>query len=194
MGDVIDPKETLPSQSDLRLLLDYEPQTGVLTWKARGSEWFEPGEYSPERQAATWNGKNAGKPALVGLNTNGYMRGGLFGRSVRAHRVIWKWMTGEEPEAIDHISGIRTDNRWSNLRAATKTDNARNMCRSKRNTSGVVGVVWLEDRQKWRAEICANSRRRTIGAFDDKQEAITARRAAERDYGYHPNHGRVANG
>jgi len=188
--------KALPSQEVLRQLLDYDPSTGALTWRERGADWFAS---IPSRDAehicAIWNSKYAGSPALAngssGGARGGYLTGSLFGAPAKAHRVIWKWMTGEDPDQVDHINGVRSDNRWDNLRNVSHAENAKNYKRRKDNTTGIVGVYWRTHHRahgKWLAKV----RGRHIGIYSCLGQAIRARRAAEREYGFHENHGRAA--
>lgn len=117
-------KEMLPSQETLKMLFDYDLDGGLLWWKQRDASWFP-----TERAMAQWNGANAGKAAFTSLAAVGYLRGSLLGKQRYAHRVLWKIAYGTEPELIDHINQIKTDNRLSNLREATKSLNALNVTR-----------------------------------------------------------------
>ena len=181
----------LPTQETLRALLDYDPETGHLTWRPRGPEWFEPTrQNTADEQARSWNTRHAGKPALSARRPNGYLKGALFNKTVRTHRIIWKWMTGEEPLFIDHINGQRADNRWTNLRSVTKLENCKNAAISRRNTSGVRGVYFRNDTQKWSASIVVEGKSIALGCFDCLTEARQVRQAAQKKYGFHENHGR----
>jgi hypothetical protein len=91
-------------------------------------------------------------------------------------------MTGLDPIEIDHIDGDRSNNKWSNLKNGTKTNNLRNLALRRDNTSGHHGVTFSKRQQKWVAQII-------IGSFDSKEEAIAARKKYEALLGYHPNHG-----
>lgn len=172
----------------LRELIEYNPETGVMTWHERPSKFFKQDrQRTAERNASNWNAKNAGKPALA-CNSHGYLGGRLFDRTVKAHRVAWAIYYGEWPaQAIDHINGDRSDNRISNLRDVTIAENNRNETLRRNNKSGVTGVSWEKLRGKWQARI----RNKCVGYFDDKNDAIAARKAAEAVYGFHPNHGRA---
>ena len=103
-----------------------------------------------------------------------------------AHRIAWKLLYGEDPEEIDHINGNRSDNRITNLRSVSRLENMRNRKRASHNTSGVTGVCWYKNRSKWRAYISEE----LLGDFDKFEDAVAARKQAEKEYGYHPNHGR----
>lgn len=186
--------KALPSISDLRKALDYDPETGALTWRARSAEMFSDGKQSAVQNAAIWNGRFSGKPALCGHHGNGYLHGTAFDRKHYAHRVAWAIHYGEWPEGeIDHINGDRTDNRISNLRAVTRSENQRNAKRRADNASSVTGVYWRRQEGKWSAQIFSGGRRKCLGCFTEFDAAVAARRAAEIELGFHPNHGRTRN-
>lgn len=133
-----------------------------------------------------------GKAAFFTRDTHGYLQGRLSGKLLLAHRVAWALHHGAWPASqIDHINGIRTDNRIENLRVVSGTDNARNAKTRKDSTSGVAGVGWHPRHNKWMVRIGFEGRQKTIGYFEDLVEAKAARKAAEKDFGYHPNHGRL---
>jgi hypothetical protein len=180
---------TIPAQTVLRQLLRYEPETGRLFWRERGVEWFRHGEHSAEHTAAKWNARFAGKEALTATVT-GYKFGNLFGVKLLAHRVIWKWVHGTDPDQIDHINGNRADNRLENLRSVDATTNQRNTKRPVHNTSGRIGVSYDRHRDKWAAYITLGSRKTKLGRFSTFEAACAARDAAEREHGFHENHGR----
>ena len=83
---------------------------------------------------------------------------------------------------VDHINHIRTDNRKCNLRVVDRSLNQRNLPLSKRNTSGVVGVWFNKDANKWVAEIRLNYKKISLGYFINKEDAIKARKEAEEKY------------
>lgn len=157
-------------------LLEYDPETGVLTWKERGPEWFK-----SETSARTWNARFAGRRALSSRDSRGYEAGKMLGRSVRAHRVCWALHTGEWPsDEIDHINGVGYDNRFANLREATRAENNQNLSSFSNSTSRYPGVHWDRNRCKWRAKIFSRGRDITIGRFETEEEAFAAYCAAKR--------------
>lgn len=175
----------LPPAEVLRKLLRYDPETGLLTWLPRPVESFK-----SRRAFAIWERRFVGKLALNSLMANGYRHGAINYETFLAHRVIWKLVTGVEPEEIDHINGDRSDNRWLNIRNGSRNDNMRNRGISSNNTSGVMGVMWQPGFARWEAFIDANGKRKYIGRYRHIEDAIAARLKAERALGYHPNHGR----
>jgi hypothetical protein len=108
------------------------------------------------------------------------------------HRLVFLFMEGELPEQlVDHIDGVRKNNRWVNLREVTITDSNRNLKRFSTNTSGVTGVSWHKKARKWAASIWISNESKHLGVFSEKEDAIKARYKAEVDFGYHENHGRA---
>lgn len=163
------PKE-LPDCECLHQILTYDKNTGVLRWRERPSQPMF---------------RHAGMVALSHVNNQGYSVGNIAGvGGVKAHRVIWKMMTGEDTAMIDHINGNRSDNRWCNLRASDPVSNARNLGLSRNNTSGYNGVYWYPNYRKWMVSIRVAGRRKTLGYFSKKEDAIAARRNADEKYGY----------
>src|SRR5690606_16380357 len=101
----------------------------------------------------------------------------------KAQNAAWLYMTGEWPTFIvDHENRQRADNRWENLRPATDQENARNAKLSKRNTSGIKGVMWYRRHSKWVASIRVDRKLLHLGYFPTIEEAAIARRAAELQY------------
>lgn len=185
--------KALPSPDELRKLLDYDPETGVLTWRARTAGMFSNSGNGSEANAAGWNARWAWKPALSAVNNHGYRHGKIFACDHLAHRVAWALHYGEWPaEQIDHINGDRSDNRIANLRQASRTDNARNQKLHSTSQTGFAGVRWNGKAGKWRAEIRASGMSKHLGFFTDFAAACDARKAAERELGFHENHGRTA--
>ena len=180
-----------PSPSVLRLLIDYDPETGALVWRVRDVSFFTDGERSAIHCMRVWNARYAGNPAFKGKTSKGYFRGGIFSRRYLAHRVAWAICSGAWPENdIDHINGKRSDNRIANLRTATRQENCKNSAIGIKNTSGTIGVSWSENKSRWVAQLSKNGKRKHIGYFKSKDEAISARVKASAQCGYHANHGR----
>jgi hypothetical protein len=171
----------------LRKLIDYDPDTGALTWKRRTAE-----TNPDDKGRVRFNTRFAGKPALTTDSGRGYRYGRVFWVTYYSHRVAWAMHYGEWPQVIDHENGVRDDNRISNLRSGTYSDNARNAAMPNTNTSGHVGVYWHKQRSKWNARIKMDKKCLHLGLFTDKDDAIRARKAAEVKYGFHENHGRDA--
>lgn len=175
-----------PDIDALRTLLSYDPETGALIWMKRPA-----GMFKTKRAASTWNARYAGRPAFTSDNGRGYKSGGIFARLYSAHRVAWALHYGEWPTGdIDHINGRRDDNRIANLRQVSNAENARNQKLRRDNTSRVSGVHWYKPYKKWLSYISVDGRRKHLGYFAEFADAVSCRKAAEREFGYHPNHGR----
>lgn len=155
----------LPPQSVLHQTFDYEPGSGKLIRKGRKAP----------------NRSNDARYNIVKID----------GVPFAEHRIIWKFVTGEDPLVIDHINGNRSDNRWANLRNATVAQNARNAKRSSTNTSGCPGVRLHKRDRLWLARITVNYKEIFLGSFRKKSDAISTRRRAEAALGFHPNHGAI---
>ena len=156
---------TIINAQDAHALLTYDAATGHLYWKPRTG----PGRNRTEA-----------KPTAGCTSDDGYVKVNVGGKLHRAHRIIWLMVTGSWPKnTIDHINQDRSDNRWANLRAATRGENQQNHPVRRDNKSGYKGVFWHTSISKWWAYINKNGKRVTIGYFTDKNDAIAARQRAE---------------
>lgn len=137
------------SVETLREAFDYEPETGVLRWRATG------------------------KLCGQSVNTSGYMAVMFRNTTLLQHRVAWVLVTGYWPnDEIDRINGIRTDNRLVNLREATRTQNQHNRIVRYDSSTGYKGVNRHKD--CWRATIMIGRRRHHLGLFDTPEQAHAA--------------------
>jgi hypothetical protein len=165
----------LPSPDLLKQVLRYEPETGRLFWLARPASMFVDGIQSAAHSCAIFNNRCANTEAFTAAHNRGYRQGRIFGVSYLAHRVIWAIQTGETPSAeIDHINGIKDDNRWSNLRAATHAQNMRNIKSRIGSTSIFLGVHWRKDCKKWAAAIRYDGHLQHLGYFSNETDAAIA--------------------
>lgn len=146
------------TQGRLRELLNYDPSSGIWRW------------VRPPR------GKLFGSVAGT-LRAKGYRAITIDGRSYSSHRLAWFWMTGHFPtQQIDHINGIRWDNRWENLRAASCGENSQNRAMQSNNTSGYIGVSAANYRKfrVWRAKITVGGKTISLGYWETPQQAAAA--------------------
>jgi hypothetical protein len=156
----------------IREIFDYDAQRGFLVWRARSAEDFY-GKH-PHRTCASWNNKNAGKPAGW-VDKFGYVWVRIGVDKVLAHRVVWAFVYGEWPcGALDHKNCIKSDNRAENLRIASPAQNAANRRRQSNNTSGVKGVFWNPRSSKWMVRIKKDGVLMHIGVFDSLDDAALA--------------------
>ena len=100
------------------------------------------------------------------------------------------YVYGVVPIGIDHINGNSLDNRIKNLRNVPQTENTKNLKIPTSNTSGVHGVYWSKVRSKWIAGIGICGKTYNLGGFTDIKEAKKVRKDAEKEHGFHENHGR----
>lgn len=148
----------LLTQKRLCEVLEYSPETGVFIWRVRTSNRVKSGNVA----------RNHGK--------NGYIRIGVDNKGYRAHRLAFLYMDGYLPEhEVDHLNGIRNDNRWENLRHANIACNQQNRKLQINSTSGFIGVTWNKHRKKWVAQICIHQKGIFIGHYDTAEEAALAR-------------------
>lgn len=172
------------TQEIVRELLEYDPETGLLRWKRRDRKYF------PTWQSSQcWNAAFAGKEAFTSLDSQGYRVGAIFNKAQKSHRIIWLMIHGHSPEQVDHINGIRNDNRLENLREVDHQENHRNVGIQKNSRTGVTGVGWLNREKRYRAKIMVNRKEIVLGYFKNFDDAVLARKEAEKEYGFHENHG-----
>jgi hypothetical protein len=124
-------------------------------------------------------------------NNNGYRQIVIKSRFYSTHRLIFLMHYGYLPDYIDHINGIKDDNRIENLRQATKSQNNQNTKLQKNNTSGCKGVSWQSRAKKWVAYTKVNNKRIHLGSFVDKELAeLVAVEARNKYHGIFANHGK----
>jgi hypothetical protein len=148
---------------EARRVLSYKPETGELYWRV------------PSRNGVVKAGDLAGH-----LGVRGYWQIRAFGKAWPAHRVCWLLQFGAWPVGeIDHINGVKTDNRLCNLRDVSKAVNQQNKHRPQSNsTSGVLGASKLSN-GKWRANIRAGGKNIYLGVFATAEDAGAAYQAAK---------------
>ena len=152
------------TQKRLKELITYNPKTGIFKWKSSGKG------IRSDRVAGY---KNYGGYIIIKINYHAYV----------ASRLAFLWMKGYFPEhEVDHKDRIRHNNKWRNLRHATRICNMRNQSVSKLNKSGVTGVYKYDN--KWMSQIGINNNRKNLGNYKTKIEAVQARWNAEVKYGF----------
>ena len=147
----------LPPLRELQQLLEYNPQTGELTWLvSRG-------------------GVKAGSVAGKVL-PSGYRQIRIRSRNYYAHRLAWLFAKGEDPTwlTIDHKDGDKDNNAISNLRLADETSQRGNVGLRSDNSSGIRGVHFDKTRNKWMARLTEKGVMKNLGRFDTKEEAKAA--------------------
>lgn len=160
----------------VREYLDYNPETGHMTWKTK------------KHSKKVIVGERAG--SISTSNRHRVLR--LLGRLYPEHRLIWLHYYGSWPtNHIDHDNHDEQDNKIKNLKDVTQRRNNMNSSRRADNSTGQVGV-WLNKLnryKKYMAELSLDGKRVHYSSHYTLEEAITARKSAERDWGFHPNHG-----
>lgn len=140
--------------------LHYDPETGVFTWKLPGKG----------RQTEKVLGSDHG---------TGYLTLRILGVQQYLHRLAWFYVHGKWPDnAIDHINGVRADNRIANIRDVTRTVNNQNLQGAQENSkSGYLGV--REHKGRFHANIGVNSKSKFLGSFDTAELASEAYQQAK---------------
>ena len=169
-------------------LLHINAIEGTALWKERDVKWFSDGYRSAQANCNLWNSKFAGKSA-GSLDANGYIVIRIFSKSYKLHRIILFYFVGIWPSEIDHKNGLRSDNRFCNLRDVNHSVNMKNQRLHITNSSGVIGVGWYGRYGKWRARITVDGAQILLGYFDNFAEAVNVRQTAEERYYFHKNHG-----
>lgn len=134
------------TQAELQAQLHYDSETGLFTWIKTNSK----AGYYPE---------------------NNYSQVGVNNKLYYGHRLAWLYAYGYFPKYVDHINGIKSDNRLINLREATNQQNACNSKIPTTNTTGIKGVMWNKNAKKWHVQITLHKKRYHIGYFSDFFEA-----------------------
>ena len=149
------------TQSRLKEVLSYDPDSGKFTWKIHVS--------------------NVKAGSVAGsLDFYGYINIRVDGKAYKAHRLVWLYTHGYDPEnQIDHLNGVRNDNRITNLREVSQSCNMQNTKVRSNNTSGFPGVYWNKRDQKWKAYICIQGKNHGLGYYDIALDAALARYTAE---------------
>lgn len=149
--------------TEIKEAVHYDPSTGVFTW------------LKPDKKHSFLIGKEAGS------NEGRYRRISVLGQRYLAHQLAFLYMLGCIPKEIDHFNRNGLDNRWSNLRETTHSDNLMNRSDFKRSTSGCRGVSWHKRHNQWRAMIKYKGVSYWLGYFDTKEEASEAYQAKRRE-------------
>ena len=137
--------------------LEYDRETGHLTW------------IKPVGARLDFVGKRAGSKYQDGYR---YIR--VKGFRLLEHRVIWALSDMPATVQIDHINGIKDDNRLCNLRMATNSQNSMNKPKQSNNTSGYKGVTFHKGTGKYHAKIGSKGKNKSLGYFDTAEQAHAA--------------------
>lgn len=156
----------LLTQEKMKSVIRYNPDTGIFIW-------------------LVGNNKRKAGDIAGGIGAAGYWMIGVSGKRYYAHMLAWLYMTGEFPTVgIDHKDRCKTNNKWDNLRLATKAQNSANTEIMSTNKSGYKGVSWHRDLYKWQVHIRINGKSKYLGVYTSKEEAAQVyRNAAIREHG-----------
>lgn len=161
------------TQSRIKELFDYDEATGIFIRKCNI------GKYKKDTIAGT-------------KDKNGYIAITVDGVRTYAHRLVWLYMYGVFPaNEIDHINGNKADNRLSNLRDVGRNVQSKNMPKVSNNGSLCIGVAKRKDCDRWAAKIQVNGKNIYLGIYRTYEEAVAARMAANKKYGFSDSHGRL---
>ena len=158
----------LPPLEELKEFLDYNPDTGIFTWKKQVAPNIKVGQKAGVLHSWTY-----------------YIIITFKNREYYAHRLGYYMYHGIDPleKFIDHIDGDKANNKINNLRLVSKSQNGMNrVSLSRRNTSGCTGVYWHKTKKKWQAQIKLKKGLKFLGAFINKEDGIKARREGEIKY------------
>ena len=157
------------TQEYLKDAFSYDPETGVFIWKIRPLHHFK-----NTKGMNIFNSQFAGK--IAGSNhTNGYLEVGLSNKGYLLHRLAWVYCHNFLPKDIDHINGIKTDNRLCNLREANRSENNQNQKVARTdNKLGILGIFFIKSRNRFVAQIGLNNKRIHLGYFKTAEEAHQA--------------------
>lgn len=167
-------------------ILTYNPLSGVFTWNCRNV-----GNHFKNKRAvgvfnALYSGSVAGSEVSSNKSATSYIAIKINGKSHKAHRLAFIYMTGDAPEEVDHIDHNGMNNKWTNLRPSDRKDNSKNIPKQKSNKTGVIGVNWHKAAKKWQARaVDKDGKRIDLGRFDNFEDAVEARKRHEISFGYY---------
>ena len=148
--------------------------------------YFETVSYDRETGVFRWSIGRPGcrKGEVAGhVNAEGYRVIKLGRTPFPAHRLAWFLVHGEWPALeIDHINGVRDDNRMQNLRLADRSANMQNKraAMSNNKSCGLLGVTWNKQHRRWQSKLMANKKRYHVGYFETAEQAHAAYLLAKR--------------
>lgn len=162
----------------------YNPETGIITWNCR-EELTSHDKMFNSRFA----GHECGTIDNHGYRVISFKHEGNS-HNIKAHRLAWLITYGYIAEThIDHVNRNRKDNRIDNLRDVHPSANQRNMSMMRTNKSGITGVHWNKQINKWIAQAGLNGRTRHVGTFSCINEAAAAVKSFRAKHGYTDSHG-----
>lgn len=169
----------LPDIETLRALFDFDCEAGTLIWRPRPREMFR-----TNAQFHRWNMSYSG--LLAGRITGaGYRNIKIMGEGFQAHRILWKLAYGREPGEIDHINRVKADNRISNLRVVSRSENMRNKGVTINNACGEKHIHWMPKLKRWTVQLMVPGKgQRQLAWCKTLEEAVQVRDRLYAELGY----------
>lgn len=153
------------TQEELKQNLKYDPETGIFVWIVSSNGRIQIGDVAG------------------GIDGKGYSHIQIYRKLYRSHRLAWLYVYGKFPShALDHIDGNKTNNKISNLRECTLSENSKNIKMNKNNKSGFKGVSWSKCANKWMATGKIDGKPHYLGLFINPEEASNAYQEFSKQY------------
>ncbi len=150
------------TQKELKRVLDYNSKTGIFTWKV-------------SKQGMKKNKIAGCKTPTRGVSIS------INYKQYKAHRLAWLYIKGFWPkDDIRHINRDKNDNRFINLQNVSRLYNLQNQKMDCRNSSGIIGVYWVEKFKNWKVQIQKDYETIYLGTYKNKDDAVKTRWAAEK--------------
>jgi hypothetical protein len=152
------------TKEELKSQVNYDQETGIFTWKVRNSNRIRIGD-----QAGNYH-------------NGGYIEMQLLGQRHLAHRLAWLYVYGYTPKLIDHIDGNKLNNKISNLREASYSENAYNSKIRSDNKSGVRCVSWDKVRQSWEVRVKIDGKLKHFGNYKELDDAAKVAKKIRKEH------------